>query len=59
MNITIKMTAAQTEVYDNGTESEQRTLLDELRDEALWLVAETGRTVEVETADGIVALVQH
>ena len=59
MNTTIKMTAKQTHIYDNGTEPEQMALLAELRDEALRISAETGRTVEVETEDGIVAFVQQ
>ena len=59
MNTTIKMTAKQTNIYDNGTEPEQRALMDMLRAEAIELSKLNWSTVEVETNDGVVVLVQH
>lgn len=51
----ITMTAEQTEIYDSGSASEQRALMAELIEQAQALADETGKTVEIYTADGIVA----
>jgi len=50
---TIKMTPEQTAAYD----ADDMDLIRELREQAEAIHAETGDTVEVVTADGIVALV--
>ena len=59
MNTTIKMTAKQTNIYDNGTEQEHSALMDALTAEAIEISKLHWSTVEVETNDGVVVLVQH
>ena len=54
MSKSITMTAEQTAIYDEDG-SEARELMDELNEQAKALANETGKTVEIYTADGIVA----
>lgn len=51
----IKMTVEQTETYDHGDGPAQDKLMRGLRAQAQELFDETGETVEIYTADGIVA----
>lgn len=51
---TIKMTAEQTETYNDAGEPGE-LLMRELREQARALHDKTGETVEIVTADGIVA----
>lgn len=51
----ITMTAEQTRVYDDGDERAAKALMQELRQQARELREQTGETVEIYTADGIVA----
>jgi hypothetical protein len=52
--ITITMTAAETAIYDNGTDAEQRALMASLRDRAR-AARQADETVEICTDDGVVA----
>lgn len=52
----ITMTAEQTAVYDGSNEQAARALMSELRREAETM-RKPGETVEIYTADGIVAAV--
>lgn len=51
----IRMTAEQTEIYDNGGDDVRDEMMRKLRAEARRLHEEHGRTVEIYTADGVVA----
>lgn len=51
----ITMTAEQTAVYDGGDERASRPMMFGLIAQAQALADETGETVEIYTADGIVA----
>jgi hypothetical protein len=52
---TITMTAEQTEIYDNGGDDVRDPMMRALRVEARRLHESHGRTVEIHTADGVVA----
>lgn len=52
---TITMTAERTLVYDEGGDDERDPMMRKLRAEARRLHEEHGRTVEIYTADGVVA----
>ncbi len=51
----LTMTAEQTSIYDGDDEQAARQMMTELRKQAAEAAKETGRTVEIYTADGIVA----
>lgn len=51
----IRMTVEQTEIYDNGDAPAQDDLMRKLRAEAKRLHEASGKTIEIYTADGIVA----
>lgn len=51
----ITMTSEQTETYDGGSDEEQIALMAALRRQAQALADDTGETVEIYTAEGVVA----
>jgi hypothetical protein len=51
----IRMTAEQTRIWDDGDYPQSERMMRTLRQRARDIVARTGRTVEIVTADGIVA----
>lgn len=51
----IKMTAEQTEIYDNGDGPAQDELMRSLRAQAQDMADETHQQVEIYTVDGVVA----
>lgn len=56
MNSTITMTAGQTAIYDNdGNEAAQKKLMEDLMMSARAKANNERETVEIYTADGIVA----
>lgn len=52
---TIRMTAEQTAIYDDGGDDVRDPMMRALRAEARALHESHGQTVEILTADGIVA----